>query len=479
MLAVFLTICRNAWCIFLVDPRQVAVGAADYNRASPALILLLEEMGGEMDRDRGYVLPLGFAMTVSMWGLAYIFRLPLVSAPSWLLLISMLAAVAFWGWFTGARSGGNWFGGVMVGATAAVLNMLILGSLLTSADGGGVVPTALVWVPGSIIVVALIAGVAAAAAGDAGKSAVPALWTALFSKVAVAATFLLVVAGGLVTSSEAGLAVVDWPNTFGSNMFLFPLARMTGGIYYEHAHRLFGALVGLTTIVLAIRLWRRDDRRWVHRLALAAVALVVLQGTLGGLRVTGNFTLSTSEVDMAPSIVLALAHGVLGQIFLGVMVALAVVTSVRWREAGAPEMRPNFNDDRGLQRWLIVTVVVQLMLGAAQRHLAALLIVHICLAAVVILLAVMVGIRAWGMYRDTWPVDRLGKALVVLASLQGLLGIAALAVTGGEAVVGSPSTIAVTITTAHQATGAVILAVSVALALWTRRLFAQDPAAIR
>jgi cytochrome c oxidase assembly protein subunit 15 len=161
------------------------------------------------------------------------------------------------------------------------------------------------------------------------------------------------------------------------------------------------------------------------------------------------------------------------------MVALAVVTSVRWLEAGAPELRPNFNNDRGLQRWLVIVVVVQLVLGAAQRHLAALLIVHISLAAVVILLAVMVGARAWGMYRDTWPVDRLGKALVVLAALQGLLGIAALAVTGGEAVVGSPSTLAVTITTAHQATGAVILALSVALALWTQRLFAQDPAAIR
>jgi len=479
MIIVFPAIYRRAWCIFPVDPRLVAWGAAEYNRASPALIRSFEEMGGEMNRDRGYVLPLGFAMTVSMWALAYVFRLPLVAAPSWLLLLSMLAAVAFWGWFTGARSGGGWFGGVMVGATSAILNMLILGSLLTSADGGGVVPTALVWVPGSIILVALIAGVAAATAGDTGRSEPPAAWTALFSKVAVAATFLLVVAGGLVTSSEAGLAVVDWPNTFGSNMFLFPLARMTGGIYYEHAHRLFGALVGLTAIVLAYRLWRQDDRKWVHRLALAAVVLVVLQGTLGGLRVTGNFTLSTSEVDMAPSIALALAHGVLGQVFLGVMVALAAVTSVRWLEAGAPELRPTFNNDRALQLWLIVAVLVQLVLGAAQRHLAALLIVHISLAAVVILLAVMVGVRARGMYRDVWPVDRLGKALAVLASLQGLLGIAALAVTGGEAVVGSPSTLAITITTAHQATGAVILAVSVALALWTRRLFAQDPAATR
>jgi cytochrome c oxidase assembly protein subunit 15 len=432
-----------------------------------------------MVRDRGSVLPLGFAMTVSMWAVAYFSRLPLVAAPSWLLLIGMLAAVAFWGWFTGAHSGGGWLGGVLVGATAAVLNMLILGSLLTSAAGGGVVPTALMWVPGSIFAVALIAGLAAAAAGGSRELVPAAEWTALFAKVAVAATFLLVVAGGLVTSSEAGLAVVDWPNTFGSNMFLFPLARMTGGIYYEHAHRLFGALVGLTTVVLAIRLWRRDGRKWVHRLALAAVVLVTLQGTLGGLRVTGNFTLSTAPADMAPSIALALAHGVLGQIFFGVMVALAVVTSVRWLEAGAPDPRPGFNHDRTLQRWLIVTVVVQLMLGAAQRHLAALLVVHISLAAVVIVLAVMVGVRAWGVYRGAWPVDRLGKALAVLAALQGLLGIAALAVTGGEAVVGSPSTVAVTVTTAHQATGAVILALSIALALWTQRLFAQDPAAVR
>lgn len=83
------------------------------------------------------------------------------------------------------------------------------------------------------------------------------------------------------------------------------------------------------------------------------------------------------------------------------------------------------------------------------------------------------------MFRGSWPVDRLGKALVVLASIQGVFGIAALAVTGGEAMVGSPSTLAVTITTVHQATGAVILAVSVALALWTQRLFNQDPAAVR
>ena len=88
-------------------------------------------------------------------------------------------------------------------------------------------------------------------------------------------------------STGTGLAVVDWPNSFGYNMFLYPFSRMTGGIYYEHAHRLFGALVGLTTVVLAAMLQVRDARPWVRRLGWATVALVGIQGLLGGLRVTG------------------------------------------------------------------------------------------------------------------------------------------------------------------------------------------------
>jgi hypothetical protein len=118
-------------------------------------------------------------------------------------------------------------------------------------------------------------------------------------------------------------------------------------------------------------------------------------------------------------------------------------------------------------------MIVQLVLGAAQRHLAALLIVHISLATVVVLLAVMVGVRAWGLYRGTWPVERLGKVLISVTCVQVFLGIAALAVTMGHATVGSPTTLEVTITTAHQATGAALLALSVTLMLWTQRLFQQ------
>jgi cytochrome c oxidase assembly protein subunit 15 len=425
-------------------------------------------------RDLSYVVPLAFATTVSMWAVAYLCRLPAVMAPSWLVLTLMLAMVVLWAWLTGSRAGGGWFGGFLVGGVAAILNLLILGSLLVPAEGGRVTPSAAWWVPGSILLVAVIAGGVAAVAKDEDGEAPASDWTALFSKVSVAATFLLVVAGGLVTSNEAGLAVVDWPNSFGSNMFFFPLARMTGGIYYEHAHRLFGALVGLTTIALAVRLWRRDERRWLRHLGAAAVVLVVLQGVLGGLRVTGGFTLSTSEADMEPSLTLALVHGVLGQIFLCVMVTIAVVTSRLWLTAPPRETRPSVKDDSTFQRWLIAVLIVQLVLGAAQRHLSALLIVHISIATVVVLLAVMVGVRAWGLYRGTWPVEHLGRLMVIMTCIQVVLGIAALAVTGGLAMVGSPTTIEVTITTAHQATGAALLALSVALHLWTTRLFTID-----
>ena len=141
---------------------------------------------------------------------------------------------------------------------------------------------------------------------------------------------------------------------------------------------------------------------------------------------------------------------------------------------GTPETRPYAKDDRTFQRWLIFIMVVQLVLGAAQRHLAALLIVHICLAAVVVLLAVMVGGRAWGLYRNSRPVEYLGKLLITFSCVQVFLGITALAVTQGRAIVGSPTTLEVTITTMHQATGAVLLALSLALHLWTRRMFRPD-----
>jgi cytochrome c oxidase assembly protein subunit 15 len=96
----------------------------------------------------------------------------------------------------------------------------------------------------------------------------------------------LLLSGGLVTSKGVGMTVPDWPNSYGYNMFLFPLSRWVGGIFYEHVHRLIASGVGLMTILLAISLWMTEPRKWVRVLGYIAVVTVVVQGVLGGLRVT-------------------------------------------------------------------------------------------------------------------------------------------------------------------------------------------------
>jgi cytochrome c oxidase assembly protein subunit 15 len=107
-----------------------------------------------------------------------------------------------------------------------------------------------------------------------------------FAWLTAGATFLLIGLGGLVTSHQAGLAVPDWPTSYGYNMFLFPVHFWQANIFYEHTHRLLASFVGLLTGVLAVWLWLREPRRWLRWLGVAAFFAVVLQGVLGGLRVT-------------------------------------------------------------------------------------------------------------------------------------------------------------------------------------------------
>lgn len=177
-----------------------------------------------------------------------------------------------------------------------------------------------------------------------------------FAAFVAFATLVLIFMGGLVTSHDAALAVPDWPNSFGYNMFLFPWSRMVGGIFYEHSHRLMGSFVGVLAIILAVWLWRVDPRRWVVRLGFLALLLVIIQGTLGGLRV----------VLLVKN--LAFFHACLAQGIFCLMAAIALFTSGWWVRRGAeiPTLK-----DWGIRRLTIVAtvvIVVQLMLGAAMRH---------------------------------------------------------------------------------------------------------------
>ncbi|HEU4342169.1 MAG TPA: COX15/CtaA family protein, partial [Candidatus Binatia bacterium] len=117
------------------------------------------------------------------------------------------------------------------------------------------------------------------------KTAIPSasVWPHRLAVVLACATLPLLFVGGLVTGKGAGLAVPDWPTTFGYNMFLYPWSKMAGDIFYEHSHRLVASGVGLLTIVLALILWFRERRNWLRWLGVAALALVISQGIIGGL----------------------------------------------------------------------------------------------------------------------------------------------------------------------------------------------------
>jgi heme a synthase len=177
-------------------------------------------------------------------------------------------------------------------------------------------------------------------------------WLTRFAWLTVVATLFLICSGGMVTSKGVGLAVPDWPTTFGYNMFLFPVSKWIGGIFFEHTHRLIASIVGFLTIILAVWLWKSETRPWVRNLGYAALAAVVLQGVLGGLRVT----MLKDEIGIF--------HACLAQFFLGMLVVMAVALSQAWEQS----------DRTGGRRaaWIaIVTTAViysQLALGATMRH---------------------------------------------------------------------------------------------------------------
>ncbi len=180
-----------------------------------------------------------------------------------------------------------------------------------------------------------------------------------YATFVAAATLFLIFAGGLVTSTGSGLAVPDWPLSFGQ---LFP--RMEGGVFYEHGHRMIATVVGLLTVVLAVWLWRVEARRWVRNLGVLAVATVVAQGVLGGLTVLLRLPDATS-----------IAHAGLAQAFLCIVTLLALATSPRWDEdltghrgTGAPGHRSDLPGTRALTLVTLLAVYAQILLGALVRH---------------------------------------------------------------------------------------------------------------
>ncbi len=180
-------------------------------------------------------------------------------------------------------------------------------------------------------------------------------WLNRFIWFTAAATLLLICSGGMVTSKGVGLAVPDWPTTFGYNMFLFPVSKWVGGVFFEHTHRLIASTVGFLTIILTVWICLVEDRPWVRRLGFIALAAVILQGVLGGLRVT----LLKDQIGVF--------HACLAQAFLGLLVFIGVARGNLWRSSPV-SLDPAW---RRFAVFAVATTVLiygQMALGATMRH---------------------------------------------------------------------------------------------------------------
>ena len=291
-------------------------------------------------------------------------------------------------------------------------------------------------------------------------------WLHRLARLTAGATFLLILIGGIVTSTDSGLAVPDWPTTFGYNMFLYPLSEMVGGILYEHSHRLMGSLVGLLTVALCVFLWAKDSRKWLKWLGLAALIAVIVQGVLGGLRVTQinrNF---------------AIVHACLAQAFFALLCGIAWFTSRDWWQGfgtasfglqATPKGEVPITVAQKLRRLALITtslIYVQLIFGAVLRHTGSRLDMHLVFAFLVTLHIFLLARRILGVNDETQkiaPSTALG--LLGLLAVQLMLGTGAffarLTAFGETFAAG----LTVTITTAHVAVGALMLVSSFVLTL--------------
>ena len=283
-----------------------------------------------------------------------------------------------------------------------------------------------------------------------------------FALLVACATFFLIIAGALVTSHDAGLATSDWPL---SNGQVFP--KMVGNLFWEHGHRLVATTVGLLTIVLTIYLFRKEKRGWVRRLGLFGLIAVIAQGLLGGLTVKLMLPLAVSA-----------GHATLAQLFFCTTVSLAVFTSRSWVEA-----RPKFEEKGSLPlRYLcsaaVVTIFLQLILGATLRHSATwdkplptdLVLAHIGGALAVAIVLGSSALSVLRRYKGERFLTTPATIALTLLVMQLFLGLAAYLTRVASPNDPQPLNPMVGITVAHVACGALVFATTIVLTLRTFRI---------
>jgi heme a synthase len=473
------------------------------------------------------ILVTGVATSVAVWTTWFLTHLPWLGLQEQVALPIVLAAwigataAAFALWVK-QRSGTALRFGAWSGVAGAAIGLLLLGSKVakpvTMPDGTVSsqvhVPSA-VMIAGGFLVLGAIIGVIGAGIGSAIAQRATGheagafehdgqRWLGRLAVVTCVAVAPMLFIGGLVTSTNSGMAVPDWPRTYGANMFLYPLgARVAASmgksydaVFFEHAHRLFGTLIGLATLALLVLTLRVETRRWVRRLAIACFVLVVIQGVLGGIRVLAG------DVDPSKDARgYAIAHGVLAQLCFGLLVGLAVAVSSTFRSFVAPGGAARMlagAEPRAVRRLktfstaALHTLILQLLLGAVYRHTRHdhVLYTHAAFAMIVMGAAILAAMTASGVF-DKNPGSEsgpdagrsLGRTLRVLGGwtlavvvVQFVIGWIAFFV-GGKGLE-AQGVLQALVRTIHQANGALLLALVAAMYVWAlaiKRSRASNP----
>ena len=446
------------------------------------------------------VLSAGLGAAVGLWVVWFAMNLPGLHLPPVVVGPAVLV-----GWLALATLGARITrldprGGALAGVLTASVSLLALGSTLVeqpdpAAYLDGVAPLR----PAAALIVIgfLCLGTAIGAAGSllAGVAKrEPSLplpgpdpWPSRLAWVVVASYIPLIVLGGLVTSAEAGMAVRGWPDTFGANMFLYPVSLMSQPrIFLEHSHRLFGTLAGLATIALWLAvLIHPETRRRFGVWATPLFVAICLQGYLGGQRVVLN------------SPYLAALHGAFGQVVLAYGAVLALWMSPAYR---AVRSLPSGVSTRSLRIFTTGALhisILQLVLGAMFRHLRRgestgathVLLTHIVVSLGVVTFAILAGsvlLRFARVHREelrgvAGRVRATGIAMHALVAVQFCLGWVALLVvlsadrgavpTADQLAHAAPVPPAeLAAATAHQLNGAAYLVVAMLAWAWGRRI---------
>ena len=226
-------------------------------------------------------------------------------------------------------------------------------------------------------------------------------------------TVILLVAGALVTSNEAGDSVPDWPLSFGR--WLIHPDYFTGNIRYEYSHRFIAGIVGAATLLLALWAWFTERRGLTRRLALIALAGVVMQAVVGGVRV--HFP------TYKPLI--AIPHALIAQSFFGLLVSIAVLTGRRWHERREVQSDVGSPPLRTLCAATVVAVLVQLVLGAGFRHQAFGIVPHVAGAVAVTSMIAWTALRGLRRHNADAYLARPARVALGLVLLQACLGVLA------------------------------------------------------